>query len=165
MQESETYTDAKFAYWNSSAKTFKMAHFYKYNLNWNLFIISTPDFECLPKTSDFIFLLVFKLGVQIGLHFERIFQYTNAHGPKFDMMDSFLIQYQVWVFSLSKINWKVLENSKILQNFGISSESRQCNIGDNVMLTSRQWRPDVGRKIDAICHQDIKLVTNIDVAL
>ena len=37
------------------------------------------------------------------------------HGPKIDLMDSFL--------TLMKMNWKVIENSELLQNLGIMFES------------------------------------------
>ena len=46
--------------------------------------------------------------------------YVLAYGPKFDLMDSFS--------TLLKMNWKVMENYKVLQNLGITFESRQCGI-------------------------------------
>ena len=45
---------------------------------------------------------------------------VHAIGPKFDLMDSFS--------TLIKVNQKVLQYSKILQNLGITFESRLCSV-------------------------------------
>ena len=45
----------------------------------------------------------------------RTRSWSMIHGPKIDLMDSFL--------TLMKMNWKVIENSELLQNLGIMFES------------------------------------------